>query len=281
MEKFLLIDNVQVPRFIYGTAWKNDNTRRLTGYALEEGFRGFDTANQRKHYVEKSVGEALARGIKNGLATREGIFLQTKYTFQKGQDKRLPYEPDAPISDQVTQSFASSLVHLQTDYIDSYLLHGPTHRVGLGPSDFAAWQAMETLHESGQAVMLGISNIRLDQLQELCNEAKVKPRIVQNRCFASRGWDCEIRAFCLREGIIYQGFSLLTANRREIMDPRIIAIARRHGRSVNQIVFRFALESGMVPLTGTTDRDHMRIDLEVFGFRLEPHEIEVIATLAR
>ena len=65
------------------------------------------------------------------------------------------------------------------------------------------------------------------------------------------------------------------------MDPRIIAIARRHGRSVNQIVFRFALESGMVPLTGTTDRDHMRIDLEVFGFRLEPHEIEVIATLAR
>src|SRR5579871_4220668 len=127
-EPFLLIDGVRVPRFLYGTAWKEDNTQRLTELALRQGFRGIDTANQRRHYYEEAVGRGIAAAIANGLVTRDDLFLQTKFTFRGGQDHRLPYDPNAAIPIQVEQSFASSLNHLGTTTVDSYVLHGPTQR---------------------------------------------------------------------------------------------------------------------------------------------------------
>jgi len=272
--------NTPVPRFLYGTAWKEDETQRLTELALQQGFRGIDTANQRRHYVEAAVGQAIVASIKRGLLVRNDLFLQTKFTFKDGQDHRLPYDPKAPVAKQVEQSFASSLEHLGTDVIDSYVLHGPTQRVGLGSVDWEAWQAMEAIHASGQARMLGVSNVTLEQLQVLCQRARVRPRFVQNRCYASRGWDKSVRAFCAAENIIYQGFSLLTANRDVLAQPEVGQIAKRYGRSPTQIVFRFAIDVGMLPLTGTTNPDHMRDDLDVFSFRLEPNEIRLIDNLA-
>jgi diketogulonate reductase-like aldo/keto reductase len=276
----LSIDGVSVPRFLYGTAWKEERTQRLTELALRQGFRGIDTANQRRHYHEAAVGQALAAVMATGLLTRNDLFLQTKFTFRTGQDHRLPYDPKAPIRQQVEQSFASSLEHLGTRIIDSYLLHGPTQRSGLAAADWEAWRAMEALHDSGRARLLGVSNFTLEQLQRLCEQARVPPRFVQNRCYASRGWDRAIRQFCGARGIVYQGFSLLTANRDVLAHPEMVRIARCHGRSVAQVVFRFALDAGMVPLTGTTDAGHMREDLKVFAFRLEPEEAARIERLA-
>jgi diketogulonate reductase-like aldo/keto reductase len=147
-----------VPCFLYGTAWKEGETRRLTELALQQGFRGIDTANQRRHYHEAAVGLAISASIASGLVVRDDLFLQSKFTFRRGQDHRLPYDPDAPIEIQVEQSFASSLQHLDVEQIDSYLLHGPTSSVGLTPDDWAAWRAMESIHDSGRARMLGVSN---------------------------------------------------------------------------------------------------------------------------
>ena len=277
----LSIDGVQVPRFLYGTAWKEDQTQRLTDLALRQGFRGIDTANQRRHYHEAAVGEAIAAAIASGLVDRDDLFLQTKFTFRPGQDHRLPYDPDAPVRTQVEQSFASSLQHLGTRVIDSYVLHGPTRRDGLAPADWEAWRAMEVVHESGRARLLGVSNFSLEQLELLCQRAHVRPHFVQNRCFAARGWDRPVREFCAAGGIVYQGFSLLTANREALARPELARIAKRHGRTVSQVVFRFALDVGMVPLTGTTDAGHMREDLEVFDFQLEPREVQRIERLAQ
>jgi diketogulonate reductase-like aldo/keto reductase len=279
-DRTLSIAGVQVPRFLYGTAWKENETRRLTECALQQGFRGIDTANQRRHYHEAAVGQAVAASVSGGLVVREDLFLQTKFTFQRGQDHRLPYDSKAPIPIQVEQSFASSLLHLGTEVIDSYLLHGPTHRVGLTADDWAAWRAMEALHDSGRVRLLGVSNVTLEQLQRLCQRARVRPRFVQNRCYAARGWDRHVREFCAANGLVYQGFSLLTANREAIARPELVRIADRHRRTVSQIVFRFALEVGMVALTGTTDPDHMRVDLAVFDFRLEPDEVARIESVA-
>jgi diketogulonate reductase-like aldo/keto reductase len=138
---------------------------------------------------------------------------------------------------------------------------------------------METLHTSGQVRWLGISNVTLEQLQQLSKQAQVPPGFVQNRCFAARGWDRGVRKYCSVNGLIYQGFSLLTANRQVLGHPELFRIAQRHGRTVSQIVFRFALEVGMMPLTGTTDANHMRADLEVFNFRLERPDVERIEGL--
>ena len=254
-------------------------TQRLVEAAIEAGFRGIDTANQRRHYHEAAVGQAIAASIRKGAVTRDALFLQTKFTFRRGQDHRLPYDPNAPIATQVEQSFASSLEHLGTDVIDSYVLHGPTQHTGLAEDDWNAWRAMEAIHASGQARMLGVSNVNLEQLEALCRDARVRPRFVQNRCFAAHGWDHRVRQFCLANDILYQGFSLLTANRDVLARPEVALIARRCRRTVAQITFRYALEIGMLPLTGTTDAEHMRADLDVFRFRLEPAEIGVMGLI--
>lgn len=275
-EPIVEISGVRVPRFLYGTAWKESETQRLTELAMQQGFRGIDTANQRKHYDETAVGQAIAAVIATGLVAREDLFLQTKFTFRGGQDHRLPYDPATPVSRQVEQSFVSSLQHLGTEFIDSYVLHGPTQRVGLGATDWAAWRAMEAIHDSGRARLLGVSNVSLEQLQALCQQSRVRPSFVQNRCYAVRGWDRRIREFCAAHEMIYQGFSLLTANRDVMARPELAAIAERYGRSVSQIVFRFALDVGMLPLTGTTDAEHMRADLDVCDFCLTPDEVQRI-----
>ena len=275
----MIVDGIKIPHFLYGTAWKEDQTTRLTGLALEQGFRGIDSANQRKHYNETGVGEAIQKAEAASLVTRSDLFLQTKFTFRHGQDHRLPYDPLAPIPDQVKQSFVSSLGHLKTDIIDSYVLHGPTNRVGLSSDDWAAWGAMEKLHLSGQARLIGVSNVTLEQIQRLCKEARIQPRFVQNRCYAARGWDKQIRQFCSTNGIAYQGFSLLTANQAVMAHNELVQIAERHGRTICQIIFRFAIDIGIIVLTGTTNSDHMREDLNVFNFRLKPNEIEIIQKL--
>jgi diketogulonate reductase-like aldo/keto reductase len=149
----------------------------------------------------------------------------------------------------------------------------------LGAADWEAWRAMEALHDSGQARFLGISNVSLEQLQQLCAKARAQPCFVQNRCYANQGWDRRIREFCAANGLVYQGFSLLTANREALARPELAQIATRHGQTVSQVIFRFALDVGMMPLTGTTSADHMRADLDVFQFQLEPKEIQQIEAL--
>ena len=151
---------------------------------------------------------------------------------------------------------------------------------GLGAEDWAAWQAMEKIHESGRARLLGVSNVSLDQLEILCKDAKVKPHFVQNRCFAVSGWDRAVRSFCKTNGIVYQGFSLLTANRSVMASQQLATLAQRHDCSPAQLIFRFAIDVGMIPLTGTTDAQHMQKDLEVFDMQLQPDEIEAIECIA-
>jgi len=280
MQQMFAGDGVLSPRFLYGTAWKEDDTQRLVELALTQGFRGIDTANQRRHYHEAAVGQGIAAAIRRGEVARSDLFLQTKFTFRRGQDHRLPYDPQAPVATQVEQSFALSLEHLGTDTIDSYVLHGPTQRVGLVADDWAAWRAMEKLHESQRTRFLGISNVSLEQLRELCLQAGVQPSFVQNRCYADRGWDRAVREFCAGHEIVYQGFSLLTANREALAHPEIARIAKRYGRTASQIVFRFALDVGMLPLTGTASAAHMREDLDVFDFKLDPADIRRIENIA-
>ena len=269
------VQGVRVPTFLYGTAWKEDATAPLARAALDAGFRGIDTANQRRHYFEAGVGEAIAAAFAAGL-TRDDLFLQTKFTYAGGQDHRLPYDPKAPLATQVAQSFASSLEHLGVERLDAYVLHGPSVRRGLSANDWETWKAMERLHGEGKTRLLGVSNVDLGQLEELYAGATVKPAVVQNRCFAAMGWDRAVRAFCRERGILYQGFSLLTANPDVFRVRFVHEIARRRGMTLPQVVFRFALEVGMVALTGTTSSEHMTEDLRVYDFALAPEEAQAI-----
>jgi len=264
--------------FIYGTAWKKDATTDLVQSAVRAGFKAIDTANQPKHYQEPLIGEALKVLAAEGIA-RESLFLQTKFTPLDGQDHRVPYDPELPLQEQVRQSFESSLRHLNTDYLDSYLLHGPYTYPGLSDDDWEVWHAIQQLYTSGRARMIGVSNVNALQVSMLLERAEIKPMAVQNRCFANRGWDRQVRRICQAEGIMYQGFSLLTANPDVLADPNVISIARRLGVHPQQVIFRFAIQAGMVPLTGTTSLQHMKEDLRVDTIELTPAEVELIETI--
>lgn len=272
-------NQIPVPDFMYGTAWKKSATKDLVHLAVTCGFTAIDTANQLVHYDEARVGEALRALDKEGIQ-RETLFLQTKFTSVDGQDHRTPYDPSADLATQVRQSFESSLSHLGTSYLDSYVLHAPFQRRGLSDADWEVWSAMEDLYEAGKTKMIGISNVAAAQLTELCERAKHKPMVVQNRCFAALAWDRQVREICRAHGIIYQGFSLLTANQEVLVDPAIHAIAQRLGAGIAQVIFRFAMQVGMLPLTGTTNQRHMKEDLQAGRFTLSSEEIESIETIA-
>jgi diketogulonate reductase-like aldo/keto reductase len=272
--------SASTPSFLYGTAWKEDRTAALTELAIQTGFRGIDTANQRRHYFEAAVGEGLAAVYRAGIVTRADLFLQTKFTSQPGQDERLPYDPAASLSKQVAQSMESSLEHLGTDYVDSYVMHGPFTRYEWTDDDAEVWEAMVRERNAGRTRLLGVSNVSLQQLEQMTDVHAEGPAFVQNRCYARLGWDRDIRAFCREREIIYQGFSLLTANKDVVHHPEMARIAMRADATINQVVFAFARAVGMLPLTGTSNAEHMQEDLASVDLTLLPDEIQTIESLA-
>jgi diketogulonate reductase-like aldo/keto reductase len=273
-----------VPDFLYGTAWKENRTAALTELALRTGFRAIDTANQRKHYHEAGVGEALAASYRAGLVTRADLFLQTKFTYQRGQDHRLPYDPAAPLALQVAQSLASSLEHLGTDHVDSYVLHGPSG-YDWTDADAEVWEAMRQERDAGRTRLLGVSNVSLQHLARMAVMQAELPAFVQNRCFARTGWDREVRAFCDQHKIVYQGFSLLTANPEVLQHPPLIALAAQMNvgqthATPAQLIFSFARAAGMLPLTGTSSAAHMKEDLASLDLKLPPELVQAIESIA-
>lgn len=276
------VRGVVVPTMLYGTAWKEAETERLVGLALGAGFAGIDTANQRKHYCEEDVGRAV-RAFTSLTGVRRP-FLQTKFTYRRGQDDRLPYDPEAALGEQVRQSFSSSLKHLGVDRIDSYLLHGPEADRGLTAGDVEVWRMMESLHDAGLVQLIGVSNIRSDQLLELLRIARVPPAFVQNRFYFRPGpyaeaHDRSVRALCSVNDVVYQGFSILTANRDLWGHKALHPIARNHQCTPAQVLLRYVMHLGILPLTGTTDLAHMCADLTCDGFALDPDEQAIIAAL--
>ena len=271
---------VPVPDFLYGTAWKEDRTPALTELAVRMGFRGIDTANQRRHYFEAGVGQGLASAYRARVVTRTDLFLQTKFTHQPGQDHRLPYDAQADLSTQVAQSMASSLEHLGTDHVDSYVLHGPASGSGWTEYDAEVWVAMMKERDGGRTRLLGVSNVSLRHLEQMAAAHAETPSFVQNRCFARAGWDRDVRAFCMDRRIVYQGFSLLTANPEVLRHPLVAGLAARGKATPAQVVFRFAQAVGMLPLTGTTDAGHMKQDLASRDLALSADEVRAIESLA-
>ena len=266
--------DVRSPRILYGTAWKKEDTESLVRTAILQGYRGIDTACQPRHYHEPGVGA----GVSSGKLAREDLYLQTKFTPPSGQDPaRIPYDPKAPLTEQVRQSFAVSLRNLRTDYLDCLVLHSP---VPGARQNLEVWQTMESLVDAGGVRQLGISNCyQLEQLQTLCDSARFKPAVVQNRFYADTGYDRGIRAFCRQHGIIYQSFWTLTANPHLLTHRTVRDLASQHDRTPAQILFRYLTQNDIVPLTGTRSATHMREDLAIFEFELADFEREEMDAL--
>jgi len=263
--------------FLYGTAWKKDLTDDFVVEAVRLGFRGIDTACQPKHYREDLVGVALARLAKEGVP-REQLWVQTKFTPLRGQDpNNVPYDARAPLRTQVEQSISKSLENLQTHRIDSLLLHSPLPTL---EETLEVWEVFERAVDAGTVGQLGIANCYdTNSFMELYSRARVKPRVLQNRFYQQSGYDEELRALCLDLGITYQTFWTLTANPQILRAVAVKRAASRLKATPEQVLFRWLIQSGYQPLTGTTSSEHMQQDLEVTNLKLSDKEMTDIKVL--
>jgi len=251
---------------LYGTAWKKERTADLVMQAVLSGFRGIDTACQPKHYREDCVGQAVKRLREEHSIRREDLWLQTKFTPLNSQDPNdVPYDPHAPLPTQVEQSIKKSLENLGTDHIDSLLLHSP---LPTREQSMEVWRAFEKALDLGVVGQLGISNLYdLPHFEWIYSNAHHKPKVLQNRFYRDSGYDKGLRKFCLENGIKYQTFWTLTANPHLLQSPAVHqSIQRLQTETASevtpaQVLFKFLIQSGHQPLTGTTDPVHMQQDL--------------------
>lgn len=271
-----------MPKMVYGTAWKKERTTDLVVKAVLAGFRGIDTACQPKHYREELVGKAISELETKHAIPRTSLWIQTKYTPIGGQDttKPLPYDPKAPIEEQVKSSVETSLRQLGVDYLDGLLLHSPLPTF---EENKQAWKTLESFVSANRIRNLGISNIyQPDLLRKIIKFATVPVGIVQNRWWEGNGWDWEILDICRENGIRYQSFWTLSGNPGLLKSPPVLQFATRHGMTVEQILFKFCQSIGITPLSGTTDERHMKEDVAVeTSKQLAPREVEALEAALR
>jgi diketogulonate reductase-like aldo/keto reductase len=262
----------------YGTAWKKSATTFLVALALRNGFRAIDTACQPKHYSEHLVGEGIALA---SSVSREDLFLQTKFTLPSGQDpNNIPYDVNAPLEDQVRQSFAKSLKNLQTSYLDAVLLHSPARTID---HSIAILNVLDDFKRKEQVRYLGISNIySLAMLKDICTRMPSTVQIIQNRFYPATGHDVGIRGYCKENGIVYQSFWTLSGN-PNILKSRVLQnVAERIGATAEGTFYRFCVQEGITVLDGTTSERHMQEDLAVVReekYTLSDEEMDDIRAL--
>uniref|UniRef100_A0A914ID83 NADP-dependent oxidoreductase domain-containing protein n=1 Tax=Globodera rostochiensis TaxID=31243 RepID=A0A914ID83_GLORO len=210
-----------------------------------------------KYYDEAQVGVALEQLLQEpqngGAIRREDIFVQTKFTSVDGQDPaRVPYDRQASLPDQVRQSMARSLANLRIDFVDSLVLHGPMRTLD---ENRLVWRTFEELHAAGKTKRIGLSNCYdLRLLRTLYDEAHIRPAVLQNRFHAETGYDRDIRDFVHRTALCTSHFGHCTVIRD---------IAKKRGITPEQLFYRFTIDIGITPLSGTTNTAHMAHDVLV------------------
>ncbi|ODO10325.1 hypothetical protein I350_02554 [Cryptococcus amylolentus CBS 6273] len=275
--------SLPMPRIMYGTAWKKDYTSELVIQAVKAGFCGIDTAAQPKHYREDLVGKAIQTLLTKGIVKREELFIQTKHaslfpptSVLDGQDltKPIPYDPKAPLVEQVKQSVQSSLKNLGIDYIDSVILHSPLRTID---DTLKAYTVLESFVETGQIRQLGISNIYdAKQLEHIIRQVDVAVSVVQNRWYEGNAWDWEVYDVCQKYGVQYQSFWTLTGSPTLLGDPYVSGMARKYGVTTSQLMFKLCQLWNITPLSGTTSPDHAREAIAAEEAKIEKDAEDVV-----
>lgn len=270
----------------YGTAWKKDRTADLVRMAIHAGFRHIDTACQPKHYNEAGVGNGIKVASSELGLHRSDLWIQTKYTSISGQDPNtIPYNQNAILEDQVKQSLQISLQNLQTNYIDSLIMHSPEET---WEKTLRVWAVLESFVKDGIVKQIGISNAwDSDFVKYLYHKATIKPSIVQQRFHAGSGekYEVAMRKFCIENNIEFQSFWTLGANQHALQNETVRQLARLKNLSPETLLYAFCLSIGITVLDGTTSEQHMVEDIALFNKMKNgvetvfnhPNEITVIA----
>ena len=254
--KIKMNNGADIPQFglgVYLTKSGKECVNAVT-WALEAGYRHIDTA--RIYGNEKEVGEA----VRNSGIKREDIFITTKlWNDDHGYESAL-------------KAFDKSLKTLNTDYIDLYLIHWPVKG-----KRKESWKALEKIYESGYCKSIGVSNYMILHLEELFSYANTIPVINQVE-FSPYNYQKDLLDFCNKNKIILEAYSPLT-RMQKLDDPKVLPIAKKHNKTVAQVLIRWAIEHEIVVIPKSARKERIIENANVFDFELDASDMEILNDL--
>jgi 2,5-diketo-D-gluconate reductase A len=254
-----LNDGTKIPALGLGT-WPMDDAEaeRAVATALESGYRLLDTATNYRN--ETGVG----RGVAAAGVPREEIPVTTKLPGRHhGHEETLA-------------SFEESRTRLGLEYVDLYLIHWPLPRVD---KYVDSWKAMIKLREDGLVRSIGVSNFTPAHIDRLEKETGVLPSVNQIELHPLFPQD-ELRAFHADKGIVTESWSPLGRGSDLLDDPAVTGVAEAHGVTPGQVILRWHIQLGALPIPKSGDPERQRTNLDVFGFELSGAEVAAIADRA-
>ena len=262
MKKNITLNNgVKMPPIGYGVFRMTnlEECENAVVQAVKIGYRLIDTAAAYEN--ETAVGKAIKRVIAEGIVQREELFITTKLwitdtTYEKAKE-----------------GFKRSLDRLGLDYVDLYLIHQPYHDY------YGAWRALEELYEEGKIKSIGVDNFTQDRMADFLFFNKVRPAVNMIECNAYFQREDE-RKYLREQNIIMQAWSPLAAGKEDLFSNEILCeIAQKHQKTVAQIILRWLVQRGIVPVVKSANPVRMKENLDVFDFVLSEGEMKQIASL--
>jgi diketogulonate reductase-like aldo/keto reductase len=254
--KMKMNNGIEIPQFglgVYLTKSGRECVNAVT-WALEAGYRHIDTA--KAYGNESEVGEA----VRNSGIKREDIFITTKlWNDDHGYESAL-------------KAFDKSLKTLNTDHIDLYLIHWPVKGKRKD-----SWKAFEKIYESGYCKSIGVSNYQINHLQELFSYANTIPVIDQVE-FSPYNYQKDLLDFCNKNKILLEAYSPLTRTQR-LDDPKVLTIAKKHNKTVAQVLIRWAIEQEIVVIPKSARKERIIENSNVFDFELDVTDMKILNNL--
>ena len=257
MDFVTLNNGVKMPQAGFGVYQVKDQAEceRVVLEAIESGYRLIDTAQS--YGNEEAVGNA----IKKSPVPREELFITTKvWVSQYGYEK-------------AKASVEESLRKLQLDYIDLVLLHQPFNDY------YGAYQALVDLYKEGKIKAIGVSNFYPDRLVDLALFAEVKPQVNQ---IEVNPFHQQINAQEWNEkyGVQVEAWAPFAEGRNGMFtNPELQAIGDKYGKSIGQVILRWLVQRGIVPLAKTVHQSRMEENINIFDFELSEEDMAKIAAM--
>ena len=226
--------------------------------AIKNGYLSIDTAAIYEN--EEGVGEGIRQGLQETGLSREELFVTSKVW-----NSDLGYE-------ETLKAYETSLQKLGLDYLDLYLIHWPVERKYKD-----AWRALETLYKDGKVKAIGVSNFQIHHLEDLLQDAEVKPVINQVE-YHPRLTQKELRAYCEQQNIQLEAWSPLMQG--ELLDNDVLsAIAAKHNKSTAQVILRWDVQNGVITIPKSTKEHRIIQNADIFDFELTSDEMQEIDAL--
>ncbi|MGF2060533.1 aldo/keto reductase [Mammaliicoccus sciuri] len=238
----------------------NDECREAVKHAIISGYRHIDTAQT--YHNEEKVGQGIKEGLEAAGLNREDLFITTKlWMTDYGREN-------------VQSAYEVSLKRLGLDYVDLYLIHWPGQDKDLITE---TWKAMENLYNEGKIKNIGVSNFHVHHLEELLQEASIKPVINQIECHPYLTQK-ELRAYLEAQKIVAQSWSPLM-NGQILEDEVVKEIANELGKTPAQVIIRWNIDENIVVIPKSVTPSRIEENLNVFDFELSEDQLSRLNAL--